>query len=230
VRDEQSKVLRAIRQLAPEDVLTDTVRGQYGAGNVDGKVLQNYRAEPGVDARSHTETYVAMKLAIDSWRWTGVPFYLRVGKALTTRTTEITIKFRMPPLVLFRNTNISDLAPNQLVISVQPKEGISLSFGAKIPGATLKVGGVDMDFDYAKHFGSMPATGYERLLYDAMLGDQTLFQRADMVEAGWSVVDPVLDVWQALPARGFPNYPAGSWGPRDADLLLERDGRAWRES
>ncbi|HUR27730.1 MAG TPA: glucose-6-phosphate dehydrogenase [Planctomycetota bacterium] len=230
VRDEQSKVLRAIHHLAPEDVLTDTVRGQYGAGNVDGKMLQNYRSEPEVAPNSHTETYVAMKLAIDSWRWTGVPFYLRVGKALATRTTEITIRFRKPPLVLFRNTNIADLAPNQLVISVQPKEGISLSFGAKIPGATLKVGGVDMDFDYTKHFGSVPATGYERLMYDAMLGDQTLFQRADMVEAGWSVVDPLLDVWQALPARGFPNYAAGSWGPRDADLLLERDGRAWRAS
>src|SRR6185503_13014815 len=174
-----------------------------------------------------TETYVAMKLAIDSWRWNGVPFYLRVGKALATRTTEITIKFRKPPLVLFRNTNVSELAPNQLVVSVQPKEGISLSFGAKIPGATLKVGGVDMDFDYSKHFGSMPATGYERLTYDAMLGDQTLFQRADMVEAGWSVVAPMLDVWQALPPRNFPNYPAGSLGPAEADQLLARDGRRW---
>ncbi len=230
VRDEQSKVLRAIHPLAPEDVLTNTVRGQYGAGSAGGRMLADYRSELDVDPQSHTETYVAMKLGIDSWRWNGVPFYLRVGKALATRTTEITIKFRRPPLVLFRNTNISELAPNQLVISVQPKEGISLSFGAKIPGATLKVGGVDMDFDYSKHFGSMPATGYERLMYDAMLGDQTLFQRADMVEAGWSVVAPVLDVWQALPARGFPNYPAGSWGPRDADTLLERDGRAWRNT
>ncbi len=230
VRDEQSKVLRAIRPMAPEDVLSNTVRGQYGAGGISGRQLANYRSEPGVDPNSHTETYVAMKLGIDSWRWNGVPFYLRVGKALSARTTEITIKFRRPPLVLFRNTNIEELAPNQLVISVQPKEGISLSFGAKIPGATLKVGGVDMDFDYSKHFGSMPATGYERLTYDAMLGDQTLFQRADMVEAGWSVVAPVLDVWQALPPRGFPNYPAGSWGPRDADVLLERDGRAWRGS
>ncbi|MBK8178143.1 MAG: glucose-6-phosphate dehydrogenase [Planctomycetes bacterium] len=230
VRDEQSKVLRAIRPLAPEEVLSHTVRGQYGAGGIAGRALTHYRSEPGVDPRSHTETYVAMKLGIDSWRWNGVPFYLRVGKALATRTTEITINFRRPPLVLFRNTNVGELTPNQLVISVQPKEGISLSFGAKVPGATLKVGGVDMEFDYSRHFGSMPATGYERLMYDAMLGDQTLFQRADMVEAGWSVVAPVLDVWQALPPRGFPNYPAGTWGPADADTLLTRDGRAWRSS
>ena len=228
VRDEQSKVLRAIRPLSSEEVLTHTVRGQYGAGAAAGRALADYRREPGVDPGSRTETFVAMKLGIDSWRWNGVPFYLRVGKALATRTTEITINFRRPPLVLFRNTGVGELAPNQLVISVQPKEGISLSFGAKIPGATLKVGGVDMDFDYSKHFGSMPATGYERLMYDAMLGDQTLFQRADMVEAGWSVVAPVLDVWQALPPRGFPNYPAGTWGPSEADQLLQRDGRSWR--
>ncbi len=228
VRDEQSKVLRAVRPMSPEDVLSSTVRGQYGAGGVGKRQLANYRAEPNVNPNSCTETYVAMKLGIDSWRWNGVPFYLRVGKALAARTTEITIQFRRPPLVLFRNTDINSLMPNQLVISVQPKEGISLSFGAKIPGATLKVGEVDMDFDYANHFGSTPATGYERLMYDAMLGDQTLFQRADMVEAGWNIVAPMLDVWEALPARGFPNYQAGSWGPREADTLLERDGRAWR--
>ncbi|MCK6446107.1 MAG: glucose-6-phosphate dehydrogenase [Planctomycetes bacterium] len=228
VRDEQSKVLRAIHAPTPEEVLHNAVRGQYGAGTIDGRNLVDYRAEQGVPPNSGTETFVAMKLAIDSWRWNGVPFYLRVGKALAARKTEITIRFRKPPLVLFRDTSIADLHPNDLVIHVQPKEGISLRFGAKIPGAQLKIGGVDMDFDYAEHFGATPATGYERLLYDAMQGDQTLFQRADMVEASWAVVDPVLDVWQALPPREFPNYRAGSWGPREADHLLELDGRSWR--
>ncbi|MCC6406233.1 MAG: glucose-6-phosphate dehydrogenase [Planctomycetes bacterium] len=228
VRDEQSKVLRAIRAPSPEDVLSSAVRGQYGAGGVGGRTLTDYRAEPGVPPTSTTETFVAMKLGIDSWRWNGVPFYLRVGKALAARTTEITIRFRKPPLVLFRDTAVDDIFPNDLVIHVQPKEGISLRFGAKIPGAQLKLGGVNMDFDYADHFGATPATGYERLLYDAMQGDQTLFQRADMVEASWAVVAPILDVWQALPPRGFPNYPAGSWGPKEAEQLLERDGRSWR--
>ncbi|MCE9594005.1 MAG: glucose-6-phosphate dehydrogenase [Planctomycetes bacterium] len=228
VRDEQSKVLRAIHPPTPEDVLSSAVRGQYGAGGINGRALPDYRAETGVPPSSHTETFVAMKLAIDSWRWNGVPFYLRVGKALAARKTEITIRFRKPPLVLFRNTTVGDLHPNDLVIHVQPKEGISLRFGAKVPGARLELGGVDMEFDYAERFGATPATGYERLLYDAMLGDQTLFQRADMVEASWSVVAPILDVWQALPPRGFPNYAAGTWGPREAELMLERDGRSWR--
>jgi len=159
-----------------------------------------------------------------------VPFYLRVGKALPKRVTEIAIEFRRPPFVLFRNTDIDQLSPNVLAIRIQPDEGISLSFGAKVPGATLRLGTVDMDFNYVDHFGADPATGYERLLYDAMLGDQTLFQRADMVEASWRVVDPILDVWQALPPREFPNYHAGTHGPAEADQLMERDGRAWRNN
>jgi glucose-6-phosphate 1-dehydrogenase len=228
VRDEQVKVLRAMKPLSDEDVLTHTVRGQYGAGVVGDRKLPNYRAETNVAPLSNTESFAALKLTVDNWRWTGVPFYLRVGKAMQKRVTEITIQFKQPPFTLFRNTSIDELAPNQLVINVQPDEGISLSFGAKVPGATVKLGEVNMHFRYSDYFGKTPATGYERLLYDGMCGDQTLFQRADMVEAAWKTVDPVLAVWQALPARGFPNYSAGSWGPREADQLLERDGRQWR--
>jgi len=228
VRDEQAKVLRAIQPMSPEDVLSRTVRGQYAAGQVGGRLLPDYRSELNVAPESATETYVAMKLGIDNWRWTDVPFYLRVGKALSARSTEIAIQFKRPPFVLFRNTAVDKLAPNTLVLRIQPDEGISLKFGAKVPGATLRLGSVDMDFDYSEHFGAQPATGYERLLYDGMLGDQTLFQRTDMLEASWAVVNPVLDVWSALPPRNFPNYHAGTAGPRDADQLLERDGRAWR--
>ncbi len=228
VRDEQAKVLRAIQPMTPEEVLRRTVRGQYGEGTIDGRRLPAYRAEQGVDPASKTETYVAAKLLIDNWRWTDVPFYLRVGKALDRRRTEIVIQFKRPPFVVFRNTPVDRLSPNLLVIRIQPDEGISLQFGAKVPGATVQLGAVDMDFRYADHFGTTPATGYERLLYDAMLGDPTLFQRADMVEAAWGVVAPILDVWQALPVRDFPNYAAGSSGPKEADQLLEREGRRWR--
>jgi glucose-6-phosphate 1-dehydrogenase len=228
VRDEQSKVLRAIEPMDPEEVLTKAVRGQYGAGRIGDRELVDYRQEDRVDSLSKTETFVAMKIEIDNWRWKDVPFYLRVGKALPERLTEIVVQFRRPPFVLFRNTTICDLSANQLVIRVQPDEGISLSFGAKIPGATMRIGTVDMDFDYSEHFGTEVATGYERLLHDAFSGDQTLFQRADMVEAGWAIVAPLLDVWQALAARDFPNYAAGTWGPEDADELLARDGRRWR--
>ena len=227
VRDEQTKVLRAMTPFAPEDVIQRAVRGQYGAGTAGGNVLPAYRAEQDVQPDSNVETYVAMKLGIDNWRWTGVPFYLRVGKAMTDRATQIVIQFRAPPLILFRNTDVKAIEPNRLVIRIQPEESISLEFGAKVPGATVRVAGVDMDFRYKDHFGDHPATGYERLLYDAMMGDPTLFQRADMVEASWTVVDPVLDVWKALPERRFPNYAAGSMGPADADALLARDGRTW---
>ena len=228
VRDEQTKVLRAMQPMTPEEVLQRCVRGQYGDGAVGTKKINAYRSEPKVKPTSSTETYVAMKLNIDNWRWTGVPFYLRVGKAMPKRYTEIAITFKRPPFTLFRDTPIDKLTPNQLIINVQPNEGISLVFGAKVPGATVRLGGVQMDFKYADHFGSTPSTGYERLLYDAMAGDATLFQRADMVEAAWKVVAPVLDVWQSLPARSFPNYAAGSAGPKEADDLLAKDGRAWR--
>jgi glucose-6-phosphate 1-dehydrogenase len=228
VRDEQTKILRAIQPLTPEEVISRTVRGQYGAGTANGERVPAYRAEPRVTPNSATETFVAMKLSIDNWRWADVPFYLRTGKALPKRVTEITIHFKRAPFILFRKTAVNRLTPNQLVLHIQPDEGISLRFDAKEPGPIVRLGAVNMDFRYSDYFGSTPSTGYERLLYDCMIGDATLFQRADMVEAGWSVVDPLLDVWKALPPRQFPNYAAGTWGPKEAEALLERDGRQWR--
>lgn len=230
VRDEQAKILRAIQPLSSEEVLTRTVRGQYGEGTVDGASVPGYRGEERVPDDSGTETYVALKLYIDNWRWAGVPFYIRTGKSLPVRRTEIAIQFKRAPFILFRNTPVETLTPNQLVLHLQPDEGISLSFGAKVPGPIVNVGTVDMSFHYEDHFGITPSTGYERLLYDGMLGDATLFQRADMVEAGWAVVEPILDVWKALPPRDFPNYTAGEWGPKGADELMARDGREWRAS
>jgi glucose-6-phosphate 1-dehydrogenase len=229
VRNKQAEVLHAIQPLSPEEVLTNMVRGQYGEGAEDGQKVIGYRQEPDVAKDSNTETFVALKLQIDNWRWAGVPFYLRTGKRLKSRATEIVIQFRRTPFVLFRNTAVKNLATNRLVIHIQPHEGISLSFGAKVPGSVMHLGLVNMDFDYATYFGAEHGTGYERLLRDCMVGDATLFQRADMVEAGWNVIQPILDVWRALPARGFPNYPAGSWGPPEAEELLERDGRVWRK-
>jgi glucose-6-phosphate 1-dehydrogenase len=228
VRDEQGKVLNAIQPLSGEDVLTKTVRGQYGPGEVNGQRLPAYRAEANVDPESRTETYVAMKLNIDNWRWAGVPFYLRTGKRMAVRNTHVTIQFRRAPLILFRDTPVDALMPNQLVLHIQPEEGISLRFAAKVPGPVMRLGTVDMDFEYSDYFGEQPSTGYERLLHDCMVGDATLFQRADMVEAGWGIVSPLMDVWKALPPRNFPNYPTGSWGPKDADDLMDKDGRKWR--
>ena len=228
VREEKSKVLRAIQPLSPERVLTQAVRGQYGAGlSRDGPSLA-YRSEERVSRTSATETYVAVKLAVESWRWADVPFYLRTGKRLARRVSEIAIQFRRPPLRLFRDTPVEHLSRNALVIRVQPEEGIALRFGAKIPGPTVRVGNVAMEFRYEEAFGTRPSTGYETLLYDAIRGDATLFQRADMIEAGWSVVQPILDAWKEQPPSGFPNYAPGSWGPKEAQELLERDGRRWR--
>ena len=229
VRDEQAKILHAIQPLSAEDVLSKTVRGQYGPGIIGGERVPGYREEEGVPRDSKTETFVAMKLQIDNWRWADVPFYLRTGKRLPSRSTAVVIQFRRAPFVLFRDTPVENLMPNQLVMHIQPEEGISLRFAAKVPGPAMRLGAVDMNFEYADYFGSQPSTGYERLLHDCMIGDATLFQRADMVEAGWCVVSPVLDVWKALPPRNFPNYAAGTWGPRDAEDLLERDGRHWRD-
>ncbi len=229
VRDEQAKILRAIQPLSPEEVLTRSVRGQYGEGTIGGKRVPAYRSESNVAPGSKTETFVALKLSIDNWRWADVPFYLRTGKRLAKRVTEIAIQFKRAPFVLFRKTPVERLTTNRLVLHIQPDEGISLLFGAKVPGPLVHLGAVNMNFHYADYFGSVPSTGYERLLYDCMCGDATLFQRADMVEAGWSVVAPILDVWKALPPRSFPNYASGSWGPKEADELLERDGRHWRE-
>ena len=227
VRNKQAEVLQAIQPPFPEDVLTRMVRGQYGAGGCAGESAIGYREEPKVASNSNVETFVALKLEIDNWRWAGVPFYLRTGKRLPKRITEITIFFRRTPFVLFRDTPVTDLETNKLIVHIQPDEGISMQFGAKIPGPIMDIGLVNMDFDYAKYFGDSVATGYERLLHDCMVGDATLFQRADMVEAGWTVIQPVLDVWRALPDRHFPNYSAGSWGPEDAEQLMVRDGRHW---
>ena len=227
VRDEQAKILKAISPMTPEEVLTRTVRGQYGPGLSGTEKLAAYRAEPNVAAASRTETFVAMKLFIDNWRWADVPFYLRTGKRLPKRVTEIAIQFKRAPFVLFRQTAVESLAPNRLVMHLQPDEGISLSFGAKVPGPVVRLGAVDMNFRYHDYFGTTPSTGYERLLYDCMLGDATLFQRSDMVETAWHVVAPILDVWEALPPRKFPNYAARSWGPADAMELIERDKRHW---
>lgn len=228
VRNEQAKVLHAIQPLDSEDVLHSSVRGQYGDGTMAGESAPAYRSEPGVALESRTETFAALKLSIDNWRWAGVPFYLRTGKRMAKRHTEITIQFRKTPFTIFRHAPVHELHTNRLVIQIQPTEGISLSFGAKVPGPVLRVGSVDMSFEYSKYFNADAYTGYEVLLYDCMIGDATLFQRADMVEAGWTVVDPVLDVWKVLPPRKFPNYAAGTWGPKAADELLEQDGRSWR--
>lgn len=227
VRDEKAKLLRAILPLNPINVLRHTVAGQYDEGAIDSRPVPAYRAEPNVSPTSNTETYVAMKLDIDSWRWANVPFYLRTGKRLARRVTEIVIQFKSPPLMLFRKTSVERLPSNLLIIRVQPDEGISLRFDAKVPGPTLRLGTVDMDFQYAKYFGGAPQTGYETLLHDCLAGDTTLFQRADNVEAGWNVVQPILDVWQSLRSSGYPNYTAGSEGPKEADDLLARDGRQW---
>ncbi len=228
VRDEKAKVLHAIQPIKPEEVLQHAARGQYGAGAETDKPVPAYRAEPHVEPASNTETYAALKLYIDNWRFAGVPFYVRTGKRLKRRVTEIAIKFKRAPFTLFRDTAVEKTMPNLLVIHVQPDEGISLGFSAKIPGPTMKLEQVDMNFKYSDYFGAAPSTGYETLILDCMIGDPTLFQRDDMVEAGWRIVTPLLDLWKALPAREFPNYPAGSWGPREADRLLERDGRQWR--
>jgi len=228
VRDEQAKILQAIQQFTPEDVLHCAVRGQYGGGEIDEKKVAGYRDEPNVAPASNTETFAALKLSIDNWRWADVPFYVRTGKRMAARHSSIVIQFKRAPFVLFQNTPVEHLPTNRIVIHIQPDEGITLHFGAKIPGPIVDMGAVDMDFNYLDHFGEQISTGYERLLFDCMIGDATLFQRADMVEASWKIVTPLLDVWSAIPARTFPNYAAGSWGPEESDELLQRDGRSWK--
>ena len=222
VRDEKSKVLAAVHKLTPEDV----VRGQYAAGHIAGRAMVGYREEPDVAPDSRTETFVALKLAIDNWRWSGVPFYLRTGKRLTTRKTEIAIHFKQAPYALFRETPVDKLTPNIMVLQIQPSEGVTMQFSAKMPGPVVKLGGVRMKFDYADWFQEGPSTGYETLIYDCLIGDATLFQRADNIEAGWSVVQPALDAWAAGGGALHP-YAAGRAGPDAADALLARDGRHW---
>jgi glucose-6-phosphate 1-dehydrogenase len=230
VRDEQTKILHAIQCPSPEEAAKRVVRGQYDAGEMEGQPVPAYRSEPNVAPDSNVETFVALKLLIDNWRWADVPFYVRTGKRLAARDTEIAINFRRAPFMLFRDTPVDQLSSNLLVLHIQPDEGITLRFGAKVPGPILKIGAVDMNFDYEDYFKATPSTGYERLLHDCMMGDATLFQRADQVEAAWSVVAPIQAAWKAEPPPAFPNYKAGSWGPREADELLAMDEREWEQT
>ncbi len=228
VRTEKTKVLEAVAPLNQERVRQNVVRGQYTGGTVRGTEIEAYRDAEGVAPGSMTETFVAMRLDIENWRWAGVPFYLRTGKSMTKRTTEISIQFKTVPFALFRDTSIDTLTPNVLSFQLQPDEGVSLQFDAKKPGPEIEVGGVKMDFKYKDYFQSSPATGYETLIYDCMIGDAMLFQRADAVEAGWAVVQPALDLWRDDKTAPIEFYPAGSAGPEAADNLLWRSGRRWR--
>jgi len=228
VRTEKDKVLEAVIPLDDNDVRRNVVRGQYTAGVVRGQPVKAYREEEGVAPDSMTETYVALRLGIDNWRWAGVPFYMRTGKALTRRTTEIAIQFKQVPFALFRDTPVETLTPNVLVMQIQPDEGISLQFGAKRPGPDIHLGAVRMDFRYRDYFNTDPSTGYETLVYDCMIGDPILFQRADSVEAGWAVVQPILDLWRTDKSAPLEFYTAGTAGPDAADQLLWRSGRQWR--
>ena len=232
IRNEKAKVLEAVRIMRPEDVLTNTVRGQYGPGKrPDGTDAVGYRQEPDVDPRSGTETFAALKLFIDNWRWAGVPIYLRSGKALWRRGTEILVQFKKAPEVLFRDTPaVEHLEANQLIFHIQPDEEIELRFQAKRPGPEMSLQKVNMRFDYRETFMASRATGYEVLLHQCMQGDTMLFSRTDLVELAWRIAQPILDAWAANPPRNFPNYPAGSWGPKAAFDLIERDGRTWLEA
>jgi glucose-6-phosphate 1-dehydrogenase len=221
VRARKADVFKAVHPLSPDCA----VRGQYGPG---GENVAGYRQEENVDPNSPVETYAALKLTIDNWRWAGVPFYLRTGKRLPKRTTEIAIRFRAAPFTLFKETPVDELGANWLILQIQPDEGIRLRFNAKKPGQAVALENVSMDFKYKDWFQQEPAVGYETLLYDCFIGDGTLFQRADQVEASWAVVEPVLKAWKDAQPNDFPNYAAGSDGPKAADDLLARDGRAWR--
>jgi glucose-6-phosphate 1-dehydrogenase len=223
VRRKKTELFQAIHPISPEDA----VRGQYGAGTELGRAVQAYRNEPDVAPDSTTETYVALKLRIDNWRWAGVPFYLRTGKHLSARTTEIAIQFRQAPFALFRDTPIERLPPNILTLRIQPDEGLSVSFSAKRPGPEIKIDGVAMNFSYRDYFAPLAAVGYETLIYDCLNGDASLFQRADTVEAAWYAVQGLIDAWASGPAPVFPNYASGSAGPGEADRLIARDGRVW---
>lgn len=227
VRNEKVKVLEAIRPMEPEQVIENTVRGQYGAGMIDGKNVPGYRTEPDVNPQSNTETFVAMKLKVENWRWAEVPFYIRSGKRLAAHTTEVVIGFRRAPLLLFGKEMESEIPPNRLVMHIQPEEGITLDIHAKRPGPKIKISNIPLNFNYKEFGESSAATGYETLLYDCMIGETTLFHRYDSVDASWRIVNPILDVWQALPARDFPNYAAGTWGPKASDDLVVRDGHRW---
>ncbi len=215
------------RRADPDQIRSDVVRGQYGPGWVAGKSVAGYRQEAEVDPESETETYIAARFEVDDWRWSGVPFYLRTGKRLPKRATEIAIQFKEVPHRLFRDSN-SDPEPNLLAIRIQPDEGIMLRFGAKVPGLGIDVRSVTMDFTYGSAFTVDSPDAYETLILDALLGDASLFTRADEVEGAWARVTPIIEQWAEEPAPEFPNYEAGSWGPDAADELLGREGKKWR--
>lgn len=229
VRAEKAELLDATQVQTTADALRNSVRAQYLAGYAANHRIENYRKTRDVDPASITETYVALKLMIDNWRWAGVPFYLRTGKALRSQLTEVAINFKQAPFAMFRDTPVDRLAQNFLVLGIQPDECISLQFNAKVPGPSITISGVGMTFDYEDYFEAAPSTGYETLIYDCMIGDATLFQRADAIEAGWRVVQPFIDAWREAGAKDLTTYKAGSEGPEEADRLLARDGRRWRQ-
>jgi glucose-6-phosphate 1-dehydrogenase len=226
VRDEKVKVLRALKPIRGEDVARLTVRGQYGPGNFAGKPVPGYREEPNVSPTSVVETFVAMRIEVDNWRFAGVPIYVRAGKRLTKRVTEISVHFKQVPHVLL--SQAGPVEPDVLAIRIQPDEGIGLRFVAKVPGPTMTLRPVTMDFRYGSTFGGSGPEAYERLILDAMLGDPTLFARSDEVSAAWKFITPILEAWAKEPAPEFPSYAAGTWGPAAATQLIERDGRSWR--
>ncbi len=226
VRDERSKLLRSIRPMTPERIRTDTVAGQYGPARIGGEEVPGFRQEPGVDPNAQTDTYAAATFFVDNWRWAGVPFYVRTGKRLPKRITEIAIEFNRAPLAIFESEE-AERSPNLLIVRVQPEEGISLKFLSKRPGTGMRLRPVSMDFNYGSSFGERSPSAYETLLLDAIVGDATLYTRQDMVEASWAVVEPIQNVWRET-RFDFPNYPAGAWGPAAADEMLARRGHAWR--
>ncbi len=228
IRDEKVKLLQAVDIPTPDEAVDKSVRAQYTAGFIDGKPVVGYRQEEDVSPDSQTETYIALRLRVENWRWAGVPIYVRTGKRLPARVTEVALTFRQVPFLLFDHRTSRDLRPNTLILRIQPDEGISLEFGAKVPGEKFHIRSVAMDFSYAETFaGTEAADGYERLIHDAMVGDATLFIRADEVRQAWRIVDPYLQAW-ADPGGALHTYPAGSWGPHMADLLVERSGDEWR--
>src|SRR5436190_3101154 len=229
VRSEKAEVLSAIQTQSEQEALQNSVRGQYVAGRIGDAEIGDYRKIEEVGSNSTTETYAALKLTIDNWRWAGVPFYLRTGKALAVKHTEIAIKFKQAPFAMFRDTPVDRLSQNFMIISTEPTEGIELQFNTKVPGPVIDIDGVEMKFRYKDYFKAEPATGYETLIYDCMIGDNILFQRADSVEAGWQAVQPFIDAWKKAGAEGLETYRAGSEGPAKADELLARDGRSWRK-
>ena len=229
VRDEKGKLLKSVRAIASEEVASAAVRGQYGPGLLGDQKAPGYRQESGVHKSSATVTYAALKFYIDNWRWEGVPFYLRSGKRMAKRVTEVAIQFKRPPLLLFKSHALDNVNPNVLVMRIQPDEGVSLTFEVKPPGSNMIVSPLSLDFNYEEAFGSGSPEAYETLLEDCIEGDSTLFTRHDWVEAAWSLTDPIIQVWNLSKPKTFPNYAAGSWGPAEADEFMQRDGRRWRK-